>query len=124
MVGDLGMDAARVSLIYSAVDTSGFEALSFSDEQRSGTRAELSLGADEVVLTWLGRFHPQKRPLLFVELATRAAQRHPELRFLMVGDGPLRSEVAAAVEKADGGKFRLSGYVPRTAPIWSVSGGT
>jgi glycosyltransferase involved in cell wall biosynthesis len=123
MVGDLGMDAARVSLIYSAVDTAGFDALAFSDDERSRTRAELGFGADEVVLTWLGRFHPQKRPLLFVELAARVAQRHPELGFLMVGDGPLRSEVAAAVERADGGNFRLSGYVPRTAPIWSVSGG-
>ena len=123
MIGDLGMDAARVSLIYSAVDTSGFVARTYSDDQRATTRAELGLGADEVVLTWLGRFHPQKRPLLFVELAARVARRHPELRFLMVGDGPLRSEVAAAVEKADGGHFRLSGYVPRTAPIWSISGG-
>ena len=123
MLDDLGMDGGRVSLIYSAVDTSGFDASGFTDDQRSKTRADLGFGADEVVLTWLGRFHPQKRPLLFVELAARVARRHPELRFLMVGDGPLRGEVVTAVERFEEGALKLSGYVSRTAPVWSISGG-
>jgi glycosyltransferase involved in cell wall biosynthesis len=38
------------------------------------------------------RFYEEKRPLLWVEVAARVAERRPDVRFLMVGDGPLREE--------------------------------
>ena len=45
------------------------------------------------VLGNVGRFSPQKNPLDWVRVAARVARKLPECWFLLVGDGPLRSEV-------------------------------
>jgi len=38
------------------------------------------------------RFSEEKCPLLWIDTAARVAERRPDVRFLMVGDGPLRAE--------------------------------
>ncbi|PSP96707.1 glycosyl transferase family 1 [Halobacteriales archaeon QS_5_70_17] len=48
---------------------------------------------------WIGRFSSEKDPLLFVEAIDEYSRTDPEVSAVMVGDGPLRSEVAAAIEE-------------------------
>jgi glycosyltransferase involved in cell wall biosynthesis len=48
----------------------------------------------------VGRLVPQKNPLLFVAAAAALRARLPAARFTLVGDGPLRGAVAAAVRSA------------------------
>jgi glycosyltransferase involved in cell wall biosynthesis len=48
----------------------------------------------------VGRLVTQKNPLLFVAAAAELHARLPETRFIMVGDGPLRGQVRAAVHAA------------------------
>lgn len=47
---------------------------------------------------WSGRFDGEKDPLLFVEAADEYSRTDPEVSAVTVGDGPLRSEAAAAIE--------------------------
>ncbi len=47
------------------------------------------------LVTQIGNFKPQKAPLDFIEAAARIAETMPEVRFVMVGDGPLRGEAQA-----------------------------
>ena len=48
----------------------------------------------------VGRLVAQKNPLLFVAAAAALRERLPTARFALVGDGPLRGEVEAAVRAA------------------------
>ena len=62
------------------------------DAQRSAKRRELGIAADELLFVAVGRMMPQKRPLLFLELAKRTLREMPEAKFLWVGDGDLSAE--------------------------------
>jgi len=48
----------------------------------------------------VGRLVAQKNPLLFVAAAAALRARLPDARFVLVGDGPLRGQVQAAVRAA------------------------
>jgi glycosyltransferase involved in cell wall biosynthesis len=48
----------------------------------------------------VGRLVAQKNPLLFVRAAAALRARLPDARFVLIGDGPLRSHVEAAVRAA------------------------
>jgi len=63
-------------------------------------RQELNLPADEVVIGNVGRFSTQKNPLDWVRVAGLVGQACPQARFLLVGDGPMRTQVEQALQKA------------------------
>jgi glycosyltransferase involved in cell wall biosynthesis len=63
-------------------------------------RRELELPLDAPVLGNVGRFSPQKNPLDWVRVAGKVARALPDCHFLLVGDGPLRAEVEAALVEA------------------------
>jgi glycosyltransferase involved in cell wall biosynthesis len=56
---------------------------------REARRAELDVAQDSLLIVAVGRMVPQKRPLLFLELAERIHKRLPRSRFIWVGDGAL-----------------------------------
>jgi glycosyltransferase involved in cell wall biosynthesis len=62
--------------------------------ERSRLRAELGIGEDEVVATFVGRVVPIKRVDLLLRAAALARRRVP-LRLLVVGDGELRPRLEA-----------------------------
>jgi glycosyltransferase involved in cell wall biosynthesis len=45
----------------------------------------------------LGRFSAQKNPLDWVRLAGKVGRSYPQVFFLLVGDGPMRAQVEAAL---------------------------
>ncbi len=61
-------------------------------EERARRRAELGLAPDELAILAVGRMTPQKRPLLFLEIAGRIAGAVPNVKFFWIGDGPLAAE--------------------------------
>jgi glycosyltransferase involved in cell wall biosynthesis len=50
------------------------------------------------VVSFVGQFSERKNPLLLVRAAARIANRS-KLRFLFVGDGPLREELQRAIDR-------------------------
>jgi glycosyltransferase involved in cell wall biosynthesis len=62
----------------------------------SGVRAELGIPADAPVVGTVTRLMQQKAPLDFVAAARRVIEADPQVHVVMVGDGPLRDQVAAA----------------------------
>jgi len=66
--------------------------LSVREEQRSRTRAALGIDAASFLVVAVGRMVPQKRPLAFLELASRLHQERPNARCLWIGDGPLAGQ--------------------------------
>ena len=91
----LGSDA-RTRTIFNGVppvDLSRMQAL------RSAMRAELNVPDGQLLVVGVGRLVPQKRPLVFVEMAKRLHEQHPQARFVWVGDGELSGEWEAAVAR-------------------------
>ncbi len=62
-------------------------------------RAELGIAQNSFVVGHVGRFAPQKNHGFLVEIAERLARRDPTAVFLLVGDGPLKSEIEALVRE-------------------------
>jgi glycosyltransferase involved in cell wall biosynthesis len=73
-----------------------------TDERRAALRKmfEYSLGVlpNDEVLMWVGRLDQQKDPVLLVESFARINSARPNTRLIIVGDGVLRSAIAARVK--------------------------
>ena len=60
--------------------------------QRFEKRRDLGIDDGELLFVAVGRMMPQKRPLLFLELAVRVLCELPNAKFLWIGDGDLSAE--------------------------------
>jgi glycosyltransferase involved in cell wall biosynthesis len=109
-----GLPGNRVSLVRNAVEL--FAPLDAT--RRESLDAEFGLTEDTPIVAIVGRLVPQKAHARFVEAARVAAQSRPDLRFLVVGDGPLRAEIEARVERAGlAGQVVLTGDRPDARDI-------
>ena len=64
-------------------------------------RAELGIESDAIVYGTVGRLKPQKDHGTFLQAAKDILGRNPSARFLIVGDGPLRSELETQAQQLD-----------------------
>ncbi|MFB3907478.1 MAG: glycosyltransferase [Candidatus Eisenbacteria bacterium] len=70
-------------------------------------------GAGEIVALMAASFREKKGIVYALEALARVAPRHPRLRLRIIGDGPLRGEIAARASRPDlAGKVELLGYRP------------
>ena len=83
----------KVTTVYSGIDYSRFDVR----HDRVGKCAALGLDPDLPIVAMIGRLSPQKAPLDFVAAARLVLARRPDVQFLMIGDGPLATDVATAV---------------------------
>jgi glycosyltransferase involved in cell wall biosynthesis len=67
---------------------------------RTSTRAELGIPESAPIVISVGAFTEEKDPLAQVKIAKRVIERHPNVIFLMVGDGPLAARTQDAVTAA------------------------
>jgi len=93
-----GVSPERVYLIPHGVDTDFFDPDKYPLERRISIKRQMGLPDKRRIITFMGRLHPQKRPMDFVEIARRFAS-NPSLHFLMVGDGPLAGIIDAEVRR-------------------------
>lgn len=81
-------EGAPVAVIPNGVDTCRFD-----PDKVTETLKEKFFGNEHVVvLGMVGRVHPNKGQLDFVQAAARLAAKQPELRFLIIGDAPVGFE--------------------------------
>jgi lipopolysaccharide/colanic/teichoic acid biosynthesis glycosyltransferase/glycosyltransferase involved in cell wall biosynthesis len=66
-----------------------------SDVHRGALRGELKIASDVPLVGIVGRIFPIKNHRLFLEAAAQVAGKLPATRFVVVGDGTLRSEIEA-----------------------------
>lgn len=82
------------SVIRSGFDLSAFRHVA---ADRDALRHEWGIAPDDVLIVNVSNFKAQKAPLDFVRAASIASRQDERLRFVFVGDGPLRPEVEHAV---------------------------
>ncbi len=89
LFGDGWARDSRFRVIHTGIDLSPFSRLVRRDEVRRG----LQLPADATVVGHVGRFHAVKNQRFFLRVANLLARRDPRMRFLLVGEGPLRGDI-------------------------------
>jgi glycosyltransferase involved in cell wall biosynthesis len=93
----LGIPERKVAVIENGIPIRGDADL---EHDRAAARAALGVTATERLVGFVGRFVPQKAPVLAVDTFHRVRQAHPGTRFVLVGDGPEAPAVSAALVAA------------------------
>ena len=95
-------DPVNVCTVPNGVPIPGVDLLS---DARAAKRRELSVADGELLILAVGRMVPQKRPLLFLEIAARMRAKIPNARFIWVGDGATSAAWDEFVAQHDLGEF-------------------
>ena len=103
----LGLGLGRVEVIPNPVDMERFRPAT-----GAALRRELEIGDSDVVVAHVSNLKSLKRPLDFVNGAEIACRENNRLIFLVVGDGPARSDLQRACsERGLAHRFRFPGWV-------------
>jgi glycosyltransferase involved in cell wall biosynthesis len=92
-LAELGVGAVPCRRIQNGVDTERFRPV--DPAERIALRASLRLPPDRVLCVFVGRLVPQKNPEALLDIWR--ARPPGEAHLLLVGDGPLRSALAARI---------------------------
>ncbi|HWB00189.1 MAG TPA: glycosyltransferase [Pirellulales bacterium] len=91
LVAHEGCPSHKVFVIPNGVDVARFAPAEPSED----LRRSIGLDGNAPVATIVAALRPEKNHELFLRAAAIVAQRHPDARFLIVGDGPQRSMLEA-----------------------------
>jgi glycosyltransferase involved in cell wall biosynthesis len=103
------MKLARPGMV--SVVPSAVELESIPTRQSLSVRQELAVPKDATIVGTVGRIDLQKAPLDFVRMAAIVARVRPDIRFVMVGDGPLLEDVKDEARRL-GVEILLTGFRP------------
>lgn len=90
-----GLAPPRVSCVRSAVDAAPY----LQPVDGAAFRAEFGLPPDALVIGMVAQLIRRKGHRYLIDACTALRQRHPAMRVLMFGQGPLREELEAEVER-------------------------
>ena len=89
----LGIPAQRLALVINGTPSS-------QSGDRLSMREKLGLDADTVVIGFAGRLEAQKAPQRLIQACERLLPQMPNMHLLMIGDGPLRAQLQARIDRA------------------------
>lgn len=76
-------------------------------------REDLGFTSDDVIMVYTGRLGPEKNVSFLLRAFNGVAQVNPQIRLLLVGDGPEREAMQERVNELDlGNRVRFTGMVP------------
>jgi glycosyltransferase involved in cell wall biosynthesis len=90
-----GLPDESVSLIRNGVDTGRFR----PGRNGAAFRDAIGVGPDTLLVGFVGRLSWEKGPDKFLNVAGRIRQQLPDVRFVMVGDGPAEPEIRNLVHE-------------------------
>lgn len=85
---------ADTHIIYNAIHVERF---AFDAARRQALRQAMGIAEGTRVVGFVGRLAAQKNPLFALDIFHALHERHPDTVLVMVGDGPLRSQVEERV---------------------------
>ena len=90
LVSSFGRKPDSVETVHIGVDEAYFSA---EKTQPGKLYQEMGISQDRLVVLFICRMNPQKRPFLMLEIAKRVAACVPQVAFAVVGDGPQLQEL-------------------------------
>lgn len=117
MYGKKAIEEGKVTIINNAIDLKKF---AFDEEKRERLREELGL-QDCFVIGHVGRFMKQKNHAFLVDIFSEINKKQENARLVLVGDGPLKTEIEDKV-KAIGleAKVIFTGVRSDVADLYNV----
>lgn len=107
----------KFALIYNGIDLEKFR--QGADDHQ--VRSELGLDPDYKLVGMIGRLDQQKNPFDFIRAAAIVVKAYSKVQFLLIGDGPLRSDCERLISELHlQDKFFLLGYKDDVARILSI----
>lgn len=91
-----GLDRSRIQVIYNGVNPSA----GLTPAERKNLRQAFGLSSSDVVAGFVGRLDAIKNLPLLLEGVTRVKRIRPELRCLIIGNGPLMPDLADRVRRS------------------------
>ncbi len=88
LIEHAGIPASKVKIVYN-----GIEEQNFAEQQLQELRQQLGCRPDSRLVVFVGRLAYHKGAGLFADAAAAVAQRLPDTRFVMVGEGPMEAEL-------------------------------
>ena len=86
-------DRVPVTVVLNAINTGRFRTTSVPEETVREVRLSLGIPEESSAVGTVCVFTDQKRLDLWLEAAREIRARHPDTHFVLVGDGPLRSDL-------------------------------
>ena len=113
----------RTVLVYNGIDPAEFDVLEARrDALRRGLRERIGAPPDAPVVTLVGELSERKGQHRLVAAAPRILEAHPQVRFVLVGEGDRRSAIEAEVrERGLDGVVILTGFRDDVAEILVAS---
>jgi len=111
-----GVPEEKITVIYN-----GIVIEEFNPARKAGnTRRKYGLDASAPLVGIVARLHPVKGHRFFLEAAREVLQQRPDVRFLVIGDGPLRSSLEElAAQLGIAGQVIFTGFVEDIPAIMS-----
>jgi glycosyltransferase involved in cell wall biosynthesis len=93
----LGIPERKVTVVENGIDVRSDRELA---QARARMRGTLGVSDDDVLVGFVGRLVPKKSPELAIDVFRRVADRYPQARFVLAGDGPDAPAVARVLDAA------------------------
>ena len=113
-----GISPSKIKVVYNGVEA----AQSFSDEEKSAERERLGIGQEEFVFGIFARLEKIKGHRYFLKAARELKRAGCKARFLIVGDGSLRTELEELAQRLGVSENVIfTGYVKNTALLLNIT---
>ena len=117
---DLGLTKARVEAVPNGVEIRD----EIVEIERSRLKAELGFVSNDVVIGTIGRIDKNKNHAMILRVFAQLTQKWPNLKLVILGEGPLKNELASAANALGvGTKVSLPGEIPiaaRYLPVMEI----
>ncbi|HPQ70504.1 MAG TPA: glycosyltransferase family 4 protein [bacterium] len=109
-----GVDADKILVNPNGVDPDAYSPARFAPEELRVVREKFGWSADAPVAGFIGTFSAWHGVLVLAEAIVKLKRARPDLRFLLVGDGPLMAQVRRIVREGDAEDVcAFTGLVPQ-----------
>lgn len=112
----LGIDPDKLSCEPNGVDTQAFHP---GPRPEHGLRERFGLPRETLLVGLVGRLSPEKAPDVLVRAASLLHERMPEVHVMIVGEGPMRTQLAESIERQGlPSHVHLLGRIDDVLPIY------
>lgn len=110
-------DKEKVETLYIGTDHEKFDATKYDKEF---LKNKYHVSSDKKIISFVARLAEEKRPLLFLDIATEMLKRRNDLQFLIVGDGPFMKEVCHRAKRSNN-QILVLGATSTPEEIYAIS---
>lgn len=90
---------------------------------RAKERTNLGIEEGDIAVLFVGRLSVEKNPNIIIQVAEKLLTRdkHSNLKFFLIGDGPMREEIETMIQKVDDTRINYLGYQSEIARFLSAA---